>query len=148
MEGIFEANRILEDLFRRAGVNSIQLGAPSDLDLNQINIYPHLHITLDSSSLTNNSISVGWILTILDVVDKNSGPKDSFGRNDNYEDNFHNLLKIVNQVIRDFQSHPDIHVIELPVANTSIQLTENNCVGWIVELNVTGGNALTTSTRC
>ena len=142
MNGIFEANRQLQETLRQAGVNSVQLGEEADLDLDNLNVYPHAHIFIESSRLTNNSFGITWTIALIDQVNKGVGDKDSLGRNDNYEDVFHNLLKVVNLVNKQFAKNSLFYSIESPIELTAISKTINNCVGWVLTLSATGGNKI------
>lgn len=119
-------------------VNTVTQGDPDKIDWDKGNIFPLVHIVIDSGSFTNGQTIVFNVsLAALQQRDVNNEViSDKFWKQDNEVDNHNEMLAVLNRMwltmYRDF-SENNITASENPELNKITYAHQNTLDGW--ELN-------------
>lgn len=122
-------------------VHTVTRGAIPDLDLEKFNIYPLVHIDVDSGSFSNgNTVSFDVNLACLSIRDINKEIiTDKFWNNDNEVDNHNVTHAIINRLwtsmFRDFTNN-NITASENPTLDKITHGNTNLLDGWVLTFQV------------
>lgn len=122
-------------------VHTVTKGTINDVDLERFNIYPLVHIDIDSGTFSNgNTILFNVDLACLDIRDINNEIDDSkFWSNDNEVDNHNVTHAILNRIwtamYRDFESN-NITASENPTIQKITYGKTNLLDGWVLSFAV------------
>lgn len=98
-------NKIVEIAENDSLVNTIALGEVEDMDLEEKNIYPLVHIDVEGGSFSNGqTLTLNLIVTVVSIRDmnKHEPDNDKVYSNDNYCDNMNTCLTILNRIWKTF----------------------------------------------
>lgn len=122
-------------------VHTVTRGEIPDVDLEKFNIYPLVHIDVDSGSFSNgNTVSFDVNLACLSIRDINKEIiTDKFWNNDNEVDNHNVTHAIINRLwtsmFRDFTNN-NITASENPTLDKITHGNTNLLDGWVLTFQV------------
>lgn len=122
-------------------VNTVTQGVWDDLDIDNANLFPLVHIYVSGAAFTNGqTVILNVQIGAFAVRDKvNEVVTDKFWRQDNEVDNFNETLAILNRIwtkmYTDFEER-DITATENPNAESHSETRGNLLDGWVLTFDV------------
>ena len=131
-------------------VNTITQGDFNELDLDKMNIFSLVHISVGDASFGSSTVSFEVQLGAYSVRDKNNEVvTDKFWKQDNEVDNLNETLAILNRIWNKMSKvfyEKEIKASESPKAQQVLEEGKNTLDGWILSFSVTMPN--TTMSLC
>lgn len=119
-------------------VTTITQGDPSEIDIDQQNLFPLVHIAVGTATMDEKVITFNVTIFAMDIRDENPTLRtDKFVGNDNEIDNMNTTLAILNRLFKALvKLGDDFTIVGLPTAEPFFEARQNLVDGWAMTFDV------------